>query len=195
MGDQVNKISDYMIDFGLSLIGHAIQHAIYLPQGNPYSHAFGVLHAAQAGEIIIKSCIAKIDPLLIFKKIPKLNSNEVLNVGHLLKSGKTLLYSELPDTLFQRTGYNIGEINLYRSFGELRNTIQHFAVPDIDLDKQTLQYACQVIDPMTQHFWGVGVFEEMMIDEDFIDYISEGGLQDALDRHGIAYKGNTTLHK
>ncbi len=63
MGDQVKEIPNYMIDFGLSLIGHAIQHAIYLPQGNPYSHAFGVLHVAQAGEIIIRSCIAKIDPL------------------------------------------------------------------------------------------------------------------------------------
>jgi hypothetical protein len=189
MGDQIENISHYMIDFGLSLIGHAVQHAIYLPQGNPYSHGFGVLHAAQAGEIIIKSCIAKVDPLLIFKKIPKVNSSEVLNIEHLLKSGKTLFYSELPGTLLKNTGYNIEEINLYQSFGELRNTIQHFAVPDIDLDKQTLQYACEVLDPVIQHFWGVGVFEEMMIDEDFIDYISEGGLQDALDRYGIVYKG------
>ena len=189
MSDQIGKISQYMLDFGLSLIGHAVQHAIYLPQGNPYSHAYGVLHAAQAGEIIIKSCIAKADPLLIFKKIPKVNSDEILNIGHLLKSSKTLSYSELPHTLSRNTRYDIKEIKIYQEFGDLRNTIQHFAVPDIDLDKQTLQYVCQVIDPVTKHFCGVGVFEDMMIDEDFIDYISEGGLQDALERHGIEYNG------
>lgn len=188
MNNQLSDIAIHMKNFGLSLIGHSVQHAIYLAHGNLFCHAFGVLHAAQAGEIIIKSCIAKVDPLRIFKKLPKLNVNESLTVGHLFEA-KSLNYSELPDVLLSSTGYAISNIKLFQEFGDLRNRIQHFAVPDTDLDKQTLLYTIDVIDPLTRHFWNIGVFEEMMIDEDFIDYICEGGLQRALDEHGIKYNG------
>ncbi|MBI1879951.1 MAG: hypothetical protein HYR94_17325 [Chloroflexi bacterium] len=98
----------------LSLLGQATQHAIWQMSGDPYYHAYGVLHAAQAGEIIIKSCIAKQQPLHIFKNIsqPDKKLNQQPTIIHLLESGKNLNYSELPDVLFEITGYTIPELNL-----------------------------------------------------------------------------------
>lgn len=192
MDDELKDLANHMEHFGLNLIGHAVEHALEVPFIPPFWHAFGVLHAAQAGDIIIKSCIAKEHPLLIFNKYPTSSRypDQSLSMQNLLESGVTLNYSELPDRLWAATGYVIQEINIYHDFGKLRNRVQHLAVPNQNLPREIFMYICKVIDPMTRHFWKTGAFEEMIIGEDYIDYLNEGNvIKDHLDRYGIVYNG------
>ncbi|MDK2940484.1 MAG: hypothetical protein PWQ51_2649 [Methanolobus sp.] len=153
-------LANHMKDFGLGLLSHSMDHAVFANPVNSYWNAFGVLHAAQASEIIIKSCIAIEHPLLIFTKVPKLKDlkSGALSIESLLNNGKTYQYSDLPDLLWATTGYTIKNLDFYYDFGKLRNTIQHLAVPDIDLSEETFKFVFYVIEPLIEHFWKTNVF-------------------------------------
>lgn len=179
------QIAIYMKNFGLSLLGHAIEHAVLRSLGNPDWHAFGVLHAAQAAEIIVKSCIVKDDPVKVLLNPP--SSTKTLNLEKLLTEEKTLPYSKLPRTLYEVTGYSIPEIGIYRDFGYLRNMIQHLYIPENkNLPKETLLFVCKVLDPIFQHFWSEGAFSGLITSDDgsVIDFIKV-----RLEEYGIAYTG------
>jgi hypothetical protein len=166
------ELAEHMQHFGLKLLGHALEHACFFSPMNQYWQAFGVLHAAQAAEILIKSCIAKEHTLLIFSKIPvrKGPNDAFLSLDKLFDEGKTLTYSELPDILWASTGYAIEDLQLYKQFGELRNKIQHLGVPDIDLSESTLLFIIKVIEPLLQHFWQTSVLDNLE-DDDNLPYI------------------------
>lgn len=188
MDADVRNISDHMMHFGLSLLGHSLDHTLFMPE-NRFRPAFGILHAAQAAEILIKASIATEHPLLIFSELPKPSEDDStkLTFDYLLAKGKTVQYSKLPDVLWAATGYKLQGLDKYHSFGLLRNQIQHLAVPDIDFTKVTLEYAIQVIDPLLVHFWEQRVFDELVVEDHYIH--EEGFLREVLVEHGIEYDG------
>jgi hypothetical protein len=184
------QLANHVKEFGLSLLGHSISYYIvtttfdYTKSNKVLTwKAFGVVQIAHAAELIIKSCIAKEHPLLLFTKIPKLEklSNENLTLERLLNEGKTLNYSDLPDMLWASTGYVISDIDIYREFGYLRNTIQHLAIPNIDLVEPSLKFTFKVINPLIQEFWNTNVFEHLEVD------YSDTWLKELLDEYKLPY--------
>ncbi|MGR9013318.1 MAG: hypothetical protein ACU83U_06715 [Gammaproteobacteria bacterium] len=91
----------------------------------------------------------------IFINSPESN-HENLNIESLAKSGKTFQYSKLPEILRKTTGYEIKDRSKFKDFGELRNTIQHFAVPESrNLTQETIEFIFCVIEPLIHESWGL----------------------------------------
>ena len=51
------------------------------------------------------------------------------------------------------TGVQIPNLALYRSFGRLRNSIQHFTSPKKDVSKDAIEFIYGVIDPFIHQCW------------------------------------------
>jgi HEPN domain-containing protein len=138
-----------------------------------------VVHAAHAAEILLKARIAQEHPLLIFSKLPKSDPNkENLTLIDLLEGGRTLSYEELPDQLWATTGIKINQISQYKEFGRLRNQIVHFSMATAKkLDKLTLNYSLELLDPLVESFWGKSVIEFIARDPSTSSYISSGELE------------------
>ncbi|MEL6439857.1 MAG: hypothetical protein AAFQ80_11460 [Cyanobacteria bacterium J06621_8] len=127
-----------------------------------------IVHAAHAAEILLKARIAQEHPLLIFSKLPKPSQNcHNPSLMDFLEKGRTLSYEELPDQLWNVTGIKIESIDQYRKFGKLRNQIIHFSMASEDkLDRLTLEYSLQFLDPLIENFWGKSMIEFIKRDPD-----------------------------
>ncbi|TYQ31235.1 hypothetical protein PseudUWO310_04620 [Pseudanabaena sp. UWO310] len=138
-----------------------------------------VVHAAHAAEILLKARIAQEHPLLIFSKLPKSNpSKNNLTLIDLLEDGRTFSYEELPEQLWATTGIKINKINQYKEFGKLRNQVIHFSMANAkNLDKLTLNYSLELLDPLVESFWGRSVVEFIARDPSTSNYISSGILE------------------
>lgn len=162
MHPELENISEHMKEIGLGLLSQAQANAFFWhPKNRLDEGIFAIIQTAHAAEILIKACIAEHHPLLIFTKLPKsVNVEEnLLDFDSLFESGRSLDYKELPDRLWAITGYKIEEIEVYRSLGKLRNGIQHFAVPEINLSQACSEFIYKVIDPILEHFWGLYAVE------------------------------------
>ncbi|MFZ0818171.1 MAG: hypothetical protein WAM78_21775 [Candidatus Sulfotelmatobacter sp.] len=162
MHPDTRQIAEHMKDFGLCLLGRSVVDVAFAEIMNPYSHAMGAIRCAHAAEIIIKARIAEEHPLLIFAKLPKPTpeSNDLLSINELLDEGRTLMYNELPDALWAATGYRIPDLKRFQDFGKRRNMLTHLAVPpEVDLPRETLGFAFQVMQPMINDFWKSDIFE------------------------------------
>ncbi|MBD1907496.1 hypothetical protein NDI37_24945 [Funiculus sociatus GB2-A5] len=148
-----------------------------------------VVHAAHAAEILLKARIAQEHPLLIFSKLPKPNSTkDALTLIDLLEGGRTLSYKELPDQLWATTGIKIKQLDQYRAFGRLRNQIIHFSMTNAKaLDKLTLSYSLEVLDPLVENFWGRSVIDFITNDPDpyYADSLDTGMLEDSIIEKGF----------
>ncbi len=71
-------------------------------------------------------------------------TKDTLSIKELFEHGRTLMYSDLPEVLWALTGYRIKELDKYQKFGDLRNTIVHFAAPDCEASAETLRFALEV---------------------------------------------------
>ena len=164
------------MDFGLCLLGKSIVDVTFAEMLNPYGHAMGAMTCAIAAEIIIKARIAEEHPLLIFNKLPKITAKNggLLGIDELLNEGRTLMYSELPDALWATTGYRIKNLQQFNDFGKIRNTITHLAVPNLNLSKETLRFAFQVMKPVISDFWKSDIFDYIgRYDPDADEYVHE----------------------
>ncbi|MDP3010903.1 MAG: hypothetical protein Q8N30_17790 [Methylococcales bacterium] len=148
-----------MKKLGLGALSHAVWHALYDNGGDDKWSELSVLQAAHAAEILIKARIVQEHPLLIFVNLPleKKSTNELLNLRQLLKDGKTIEYSNLPNLLWASTGIKTPNLKIYEDFGKLRNMIQHFSSPDVGTDctQKTIEFIFSVIDPLINKFWGL----------------------------------------
>ncbi|ELA7195884.1 hypothetical protein RAL08_004468 [Vibrio parahaemolyticus] len=157
MHNDLKNVSDHLLVLGLGTLAQAQRNALYSSH-NTYldEGVFGVLQSAQAAELLIKFFIAQEHPLLIFSNIPKSTSvnGELLSIEHMFEKGTTLQYNELPEKLWAATGYKLQNIETYKSFGKLRNTIQHFALPNdgTDFRRKSVKFIYEVIDLLMQHF-------------------------------------------
>ncbi|MBL6987574.1 MAG: hypothetical protein ISR72_11175 [Methylobacter sp.] len=153
------EVANHIKELGLAMLAHSLRHSLQecfvSSDLTSYMDCLGVLQAAQACEILIKARIAQEDPLRIFIKPPESN-HENLNIESLAKAGNTVKYSDLPKILRKTTGYEIKDKKKFKDFGELRNTIQHFAVPESrNLTQETIEFIFCVIEPLINEFWGL----------------------------------------
>lgn len=147
-----------MLALGLGALAHANWHANYYSPDSKHWSELSVIQAAHAGEILIKARIAEEHPLLIFEHLPKpdKSAETVLELAHLIEYGRTYQYADLPDRLWATTGFKPPNLERYRSFGRLRNSIQHFTSPnDRNLSRETLEFIFGVIDPFINECWGL----------------------------------------
>ena len=169
------EVYKHMLGLARGALTHANWHANYFSPENAYWPELSVLQAAHACEIFIKARIAQEHPLLIFEHLPKALPNEApLSLRQLVEGGRTFQYFELPDRLWAVTGVRVPNIELYRSFGRLRNSVQHFLVPDnISASGATIEYIYQVIDPFINECWGLFAIDH---NEDYepYEYIVDG---------------------
>lgn len=158
MEDELRSVHQHMLALGLGALAHANWHANYHSFENAHWSELSVIQAAHAAEILIKAKIAEEHPLLIFEHLPKADKSEesILELKQLIEYGRTYQYADLPDRLWATTGYRLPNLETYRSFGRLRNAIQHFTSPkDHDLSQETLEFIFEVIDPLINECWGL----------------------------------------
>lgn len=143
-----------MLKLGLAALSHANLHSSFYSFENDKWSELSVLQAAHAAEILIKARIAQEHPLLIFDKTPKSTQvgSEFLTFQDLVKKAKTIQYSDLPERLWAATGIKINNVEDFKIFGELRNTIQHFTVPE-EWGINTVDFIFKVIDPFINECW------------------------------------------
>jgi hypothetical protein len=170
------RIAHQMRDFGLSMVAKGVVNATYSEDGEPYSHAMGLVQVANGFEILIKSKIVEEHPLLVFNRIPKegnlLDGN--IKMEDLIEHGQTIMYSELPERLWATTGYKIEPLDLYVKFGRVRNQIIHFALPKLSLDDLTLEFAFTVIQKSITTWWGISILDYVTdYDDDCLDDVLE----------------------
>lgn len=171
MNSELSGTSHHMFELGTCALAHANWHANYATPDNHMWPQLSVLQAAHAAEILIKARIAEEHPLLIFDQIPK--STQVdgleLELKHLIEKGRTVQYFELPERLWAATGMKLENFEMYKKFGDLRNSIQHFASPlDVDCSLETRKFIYQVIDTFIHSCWNITAVD---YNEDYEPYI------------------------
>ena len=185
MDPKLNDISRHIFNLGTGILSQAQRNCLYSSYGYESrldEGVYGVLQAAQAAELIIKAAIAEKHPLLIFSSLPKSNSvdGHFLSLEDLFEGAKTVQYTELPEKLWAVTGYKIVNVEIYQSFGKLRNCIQHFTIPSSDIRIETSDFIYKVIDPILEHFWGDFAIEYVDLEsyiEDVFDILKSRGLK------------------
>jgi hypothetical protein len=178
------KVAQHMREFGLTILGRAAYDVTFSEMSRPFAHAISVCHAAHGAEIAIKARIAQEHPLLLFTALPKSSKAEdQLTVTELFVYGRTIQFQDLPEHLWATTGIRMGRVEHYQQFGKLRNTITHFAVPDLDFAGETLKFLFQVMEPLVRRFWDksilpyAGEWDEVTV--------SDGYLEEQLVQYGI----------
>jgi hypothetical protein len=151
------NVPEHMRRLGLAALAHANWHSNYISPDNAWWAELSVLQAAHAAEILIKARIAEEHPLLIFEHLPRPTSETTggLSFDRLIESGRTVQFKDLPDRLWATTGLTIPNLDQFLRFGALRNSIQHFAVPDSVASLHTLHFIYRVIDPFINQCWGL----------------------------------------
>lgn len=142
-------------ELGLGAMQHALRLSFYHNRENQSWSALSVLSAAHSAELLIKARIAQEHPLLIFETTPKARDGAPLDFELIASEGRTFQYSDLPARLWAATGTRIRNEKLYREFGRLRNTIQHFAEPNDDLSTLASAFIFEVVDPFIGEHWGL----------------------------------------
>jgi hypothetical protein len=156
MEKELKGVHKHMLSLGLGALTHANWHANYFSEDNKHWSELSVIQAAHAAEILIKARIAEEHPLLIFENVPKpADSTNLLGLEQLIESGRTFQYSDLPHRLWATTGIKLPNLELYQTFGRLRNAIQHFTFPDRDVSQDAIEFIFGVIDPFINDCWGL----------------------------------------
>lgn len=158
MNPELKDTHENMLELGLAALAHANWHANYYSFENHMWSQLSVLQAAHAAEILIKARIAQEHPLLIFDQLPKSTQvrSDTLDFEHLVDKAKTIQYSDLPERLWASTGIKLLNTDVFKSFGNLRNCLQHFADPrGRDCAEETIQFIYKVIDPFINQCWGL----------------------------------------
>ncbi|MEZ8265136.1 hypothetical protein AB6E22_18980 [Vibrio cyclitrophicus] len=156
MQQELKNVPKDMLELGLAALAHANWHANFYSFENDKWSELSVLQAAHAAEILIKARIAEEHPLLIFDQIPRSTQvdGETLDFKALVQKAKTIQYSELPERLWATAGIKLPNLGLYKEFGMLRNSIQHFAIPQNSSCTST-DFIYGVIDPFINECWGL----------------------------------------
>lgn len=184
MDPDLRDVHKHMRQLGITIIGRAIADATSSEITRPFGHALAVVHAAHGAEIVVKARIAQEHPLLLFKKRPALSSAPSrLSQKELFKDGRTVDYLDLPDLLWAATGYRMAEPVRFKKFGELRNQIVHFAVPEKEHDEETLRFCIEVMEPLLSDFWAESAIPVADTWDNSI--VSDGYLLDRIKSLGI----------
>lgn len=173
MNPELYGIWEHMRDLGLGALAHANRHAAYWEIDNSKWPELSVLQAAHSAELLIKARIAQEHPLLVFDKLPRSSkvseTSPLLDLKDLLTNGHTFEWSELPERLWAVTGITLPQLSQFKSFGNLRNGLQHFSSnPHVGAADETLRFIFNVIDPFINECWGLFAVD---YDEDSEPYL------------------------
>jgi hypothetical protein len=147
----LKQIPDRILNLAIGALTQANTHAVYCDPGNEHWQHIGVLNAAHAGELILKAIIAREHPLLIFKDIFRLDDNTgtPLDIETLIKRGRTHDFEKLPQILWATTGKRIPNPACFERMRQVRNSIQHFCVPDQQgFQELSLEFIYTILDPL-----------------------------------------------
>jgi hypothetical protein len=156
--EQLRRIHEHMRGLGLGALAHANTHACFYSHDNLWWAELSVLQAAHAAELLIKARIAEEHPLLIFEQLPKARteSGQLLSLQDLVQTARSYQFSDLPDRLWAVSGLKLSNGERFRTFGRLRNAIQHFAVPEgVDVTAESILFIYEVVDPFINDCWGL----------------------------------------
>jgi hypothetical protein len=176
MHPDLRSVHQHMLGLGLGALAHANWHANYWTPESQHWSELSVLQAAHAAEILIKSRIAEEHPLLIFDQLPRSTQvgTDLLGFQQLIERGRTIQYFELPERLWAATGLRLTNLERFNEFGKLRNTVQHFALPENrDFSQVTIEFIYSVIDPFINECWGLCAIDYNEDSEPYI-YLVEG---------------------
>jgi len=182
---KIQILPERMKEYGFGLLSKSLIDLAFMEEGHEYRYAISCTACTQATEVLLKARIAQEHPLLIFSKLPKMDTKteKDLDLQDLFERGRTLSYEELPSILWAATGYRIEKLDQYVAFGNLRNSIIHFTIPDIRLDEITLKFAFEVLEPIIFDFWQ----ESIMRFVDKYEHEMTMYLVDRLTKLGISY--------
>lgn len=168
MDNEIKGVAEHILDLGCGALAHALRHAMYAPMLNSRWPDLSVLQAAHAAELFVKARIAEEHPLLIFEQLPKPSEqNPSLSIKTLFEGGRTYQWAELPARLWATTGLRLRDEKAWSDFGKLRNTIQHFASPNRNLQRAALEFVFGVVDPFINECWNLYAID---FNEDFDHY-------------------------
>lgn len=171
MDDFFKMVPESMLEIGLGALSHANYHAAYYNEKNDKWGELSVLQAAHAAEILVKARIAQVHPLLIFNDLPSISNQQSLTIEKLSKEGRTIDWSDLPKIFKTITQCNFINPNLFRDFGYMRNSLQHFGYflnsNDTSPSLETLKFIYSFIDPFIYKHWGLFAID---FDEDMDSY-------------------------
>lgn len=174
MDEELKSVYRHMLRLGCGALAHANWHAHYHSMDNDCWSELSVIQAAHAAEILIKARIAQEHPLLIFEDLPKPVKADArkLNLRDLIENGRTYQYSDLPDRLWATTGIKLPEIELFKSFGRLRNAVQHFTTPDDrNTSQEALEFIYKVIDPFINMCWDLHAVDFNEDNEPYVYFV------------------------
>jgi hypothetical protein len=173
MNPNLRGVWEHMRELGLAALSHACYHAHLRSPDNSSWWELSLVQAAHAGELLIKARIAQEHPLLIFEQLPRSPqaTSSLLELEDLFRKGRTITWSELPDRLWATTGIVLPAVERFREFGELRNCVQHFAVPS-KVPTDALQFIFEVLDPFLNDCWGLFAID---YNEDYEPYVYLAG--------------------
>lgn len=170
MNSELKEIPKHLKELGLGILAQAQSNVFFRSWDNELDDGiFGLLQTAHSCEIIIKAVIAEQHPLLIFSNLPKSTQvdEQLLDMRSIIELGKTISFLDLPEKLWATTGYKIEPLEQYRSFGKLRNCVQHFALPNENLRLRSAKFIYEIIDPILEHFWQLYAVKYCDIDEEY----------------------------
>lgn len=111
---------------------------------------------AHAGEMLLKSLVARKDPLRLFRNLNKLGDfrTDQIDLNLLLEKGSTCSLAALPDLLLSVTGIQLPDLSSFEELRELRNQVQHFMLPNaVNAERVCKEFIYKNLDPlMSQEF-------------------------------------------
>ena len=171
MHSDLENIPGRILEVAIGALTQANQHAVYFDPGMEHWGQMPVLNAALAGELFIKTVIAKEHPLLIFKDLFQLDDpvHQELTIEHIIEKGKTYNFEQLPKLLWVTTGERVADLKSFEALRRARNAVQHFCSPAarVDLRRVSLEFLYKNIDPLIHDHFGLYAIE---YHEDYVGY-------------------------
>lgn len=171
MNIEIENVSQDILNLGLGALAHANRHAAYYDNVNDKWGELSVLQAAHAAELLVKARIAQEHPLLLFSNLPSVSNQDTLSIDKLSEDGRTVEWSDLPKVFKTITGCNFENDSIFKSFGRLRNSVQHFGIiPNQAITSaslETLRFIYSFIDPFINEHWKLYAID---FDEDMDSY-------------------------
>jgi len=152
--NEKHNLSNNMAHFGLAQVGKGLYECTF-SEDTIFKHAMSTVHVASGFELILKARIAQEHPYLIFEKLPKNSKvkDGIVKMDDLLEHGHTITYAELPERLWVTTGIKLPSLELYETFGKIRNQIIHFSTPNVDFSRLVYDFCFKVIEPLVNDWW------------------------------------------
>lgn len=180
---KLRRFIEHVKEFSIHVLSKAIRGLTFSEYGDPFAHAFAVIQAAHAAELVLKAKLLELDPTSIFNFKRDDSSRYEKDFFLLLqKNEKSLNYSVLPRKL-ESLGLKLDNVDKYYEFGILRNKVAHLYVPNVAIDKLTLEFALHT-DAWAYSFWNMSALETDTMN--FEEVITAGYLTEVVRDHGLA---------